>query len=657
MKSLLQTKQKTPLNIAGVIVTIGIVFGDIGTSPLYVFQAISGGGKHFSKELIYGGVSCVAWTLILLATIKYIFFALNADNKGEGGIFALYALLKRKKVKWIIIPALIGCATLMADGFITPAISISSAIEGMNYLFPDLQTLPIVVGIIFGLFTIQQFGTEALGKAFGPIMILWFITLAYLGFINIAKHPEVLEALNPYYAINLIVNVKGGFWVMGAVSLCITGAETLYSDLGHCGKQNIRISWNFISIALLLNYFGQAAMCGTPGFSIQKGQTVFYQMVPKEMISMVVIIASAASIIASQALITGIFTLMNEAIKMKLWTNFKVKYPSNHHGQIYIPVINWFLMCGCLMVLFIFQRSERMGAAYGLAININMIMTTILLGYLLMRKYPKTKAFYLSVFIGFMIIELLFLTSNLGKIISGGWFALLLSVIFFVLLYLYYKARQLRSRITEYIPMKNVISLLNAVREDKNIAYEATNLVYPTRSDKATKLDATVFYSLFRKKPRKADIIWFLHLDIKTEPWGINYTVNEIINKHCYYVSIQLGFKEEHRIEYMLRKIHANMIEKGELSGESIFDCVRGKFEELDFKFVMLNSRVATDNKLTTFETIVVKVYRFVKNLGLKSSEDFGLDETNVIDEFIPIKVTKQFDKIMCEEATIVAKR
>lgn len=650
MKSLNQSKHKTPLSFAGVIITIGIVFGDIGTSPLYVFQAISGGGKNFSQELILGGLSCVVWTLILLASVKYIYFALNADNNGEGGVFALYALLKRKRVKWIVIPALIGCATLMADGFITPAISISSAVEGLNNLYPDLQTIPIVVGIIFVLFTVQQFGTVLLGKAFGPVMLLWFGTLLYLGIINIAKNPQVLEALNPYYAYNLIVNVDGGFWVMGAVSLCITGAETLYSDLGHCGKDNIRVSWSIMSIFLVVNYFGQAALCLSDGFALKSKQTVFFAMVPESLLPYVIVIAAAASIIASQALITGVFTLMNEAIKLKLWTNLKVKYPTVNQGQIYIPAINWFLMIGCLLVIIIFKKAEAMEAAYGLAITINMVMTTVLLCYLLMLKYPRTRMFYLFVFLAFLLIESVFLSSNLGKIVHGGWFALILSIVFFIFLFLFYTARKLRNSITEYIPMSKVVSLLNAVRRDPAIAYEATNLVYPTRSDKATKLDATIFYSLFRKKPRKANIIWFLHLDIKTEPWGVNYSVNEIIDKHCYYISLQLGFKEEHRIEFMIRKIHQHMVDKGELTGESIFDCVKGRFDEPDFKFIILNSRVATDNKLTTFQTIVVKVYRFIKGLGLKSSEDFGLDETNVIEEFIPISVTKQYNQEMCED-------
>lgn len=650
MKSSNKSLHQTPLSFAGVIITIGIVFGDIGTSPLYVFQAITNGGKNINPDIILGGLSSVIWTLILLATVKYIYFALNADNKGEGGIFALYALLKQKRAKWIIIPALIGCATLMADGFITPAISISSAVEGLNTIYPDIPTIPIVVGIIFGLFAIQQFGTVLIGKAFGPIMMIWFMLLLYLGLSQIGQNPFVLKAINPYYAYNMVVNTPGGFWVLGAVFLCTTGAEALYSDLGHCGKANIRMSWGFISIILVIHYFGQAAMTLTPGFTLEPKQTIFYAMVPKEILPYVIALATAATIIASQALITGVFTLMNEAVKLKIWTNLKVKYPTDHHGQIYIPSINWFLMVGCLLVIAVFRKAENMEAAYGMAITINMVMSSYLLCYWLFFKYPKAKVFYLVIFLILVSIESLFLFSNLGKIVHGGWFTLVLSIIFFIFLYLFYMARKLRSRITEYVHMSKVIPLLNAVRNDKNVAYEATNLVYPTRSDKATKLDATVFYSLFRKKPRKANIIWFLHLDIKTEPWGINYSVNEVIDKHCYYVSLQLGFKEEHRIEFMLRKIHQNMIEKGELTGESAFESIRGKFEESDFKFIILNSRVATDNKLTTFQIITVKVYRFIKKLGLKSSEDFGLDETNVIEEFIPISVTKQFDQEMCED-------
>ncbi|MFN5878077.1 MAG: KUP/HAK/KT family potassium transporter [Flavobacteriales bacterium] len=483
-------------SIAGVLITIGIVFGDIGTSPLYVFQAITSQGTNFSHDLIMGGLSCVIWTLILLATVKYIYFALNADNKGEGGIFALYALLKQKRIKWVIIPALIGCATLMADGFITPAISISSAVEGINNVNPDFPVLPVIVGIIILLFSVQQFGTAAIGKAFGPVMLVWFAFLGYLGVINITKNPEVLGAFNPYWAYNLIFNVDGGFWVLGAVFLCTTGAEALYSDLGHCGKGNIRISWSVMSTLLVINYLGQSALCLQDGFALAPKQTVFYAMVPDNMMYFAIGIATAATIIASQALITGVFTLMNEAIKLDLWTNLKVKYPSEHQGQIYIPFINWFLMAGCLVVIAIFRKSSAMEATYGLAITIDMVMTSILLCYLLLIKYPKAKPFYLLMFAIFLTIEGIFLFSNLGKIVHGGWFTLILATSFFTILFLYFKAKQLRRNITEYISMKKVIPLLKSVKADANIQFEASNLVYPTRSGSPNKLDSTVYFSL-----------------------------------------------------------------------------------------------------------------------------------------------------------------
>jgi KUP system potassium uptake protein len=638
------------ISIAGLLITTGIVFGDIGTSPLYVFQAITGGGKHISEPFILGALSSVIWTLILLATIKYIYFALNADNKGEGGIFALFALLKKRRVKWIIIPALIGCATLMADGFITPAISISSAVEGINAINPDLPVIPIVVTIIVILFSIQQFGTAAIGKMFGPIMTLWFIFLGYLGAIHIMDNPVVLQAFNPYWAYNLVANVDGGFAVLGSVFLCTTGAEALYSDLGHCGKGNIRLSWTFVSTLLVINYLGQSALCLSPDFHVVENQTIFYSMVPQHILPFAIGLATAATIIASQALITGVFTLMNEAIKLKLWTNLKVKYPSEHQGQIYIPFINWFLMGGCLLVIAIFKESAAMEHTYGLAITIDMVMTSILLGFLLTLKYPKAKLFYIGIFIVFLAIEGVFLLSNLGKVVSGGWFTLILASSFFGILFLYYKAKQLRTSITEYLPMNSVIPLLNAVRDDETIEFEATNLVFPTRSDSANRLDLTVYHSLFYKKPRKAGTIWFLHLDILTEPWGVHYSVHQIIDQRCYYVTLQLGFKEEHRIEYMMRKIYCKMIEKGEFPGESIFESVRGKLDQVDFKFIVLNSRVAMDNHLTPFQKLCVKAYRFVKSTGLKPAEDFGLDKTNVMVDYIPITVANQVDQELIED-------
>ncbi|MEJ6505744.1 MAG: KUP/HAK/KT family potassium transporter [Crocinitomicaceae bacterium] len=638
------------ITFAGILISTGIVFGDIGTSPLYVFQAITGGGTNINEGFILGGLSCVIWTLLLIATFKYVYFALNADNKGEGGIFALFALLKERRFRWIIIPALIGCSTLIADGFITPAISISSAVEGINTIYPNLPVIPIVATIVILLFIVQQFGTMAIGKFFGPFMVVWFSFLGYLGAMQIVDNPTVLRALNPWWAYNLIANIDGGFWVLGSVFLCTTGAEALYSDLGHCGKGNIRVSWAFVATLLVMNYMGQAALCLTPGFGLETNQTVFYSMVPESIMPFAIAIATAATIIASQALITGVFTLANEAIKLKLWTNLKVKYPTDHKGQIYIPFINWFLMFGCLLVIFIFKKSSAMEHTYGLAITIDMVMTSILLGFLLIVKYPKRQLIYLSIFLLFIAIEGVFLMSNLGKIVSGGWFTLILAASFFTLLFLYYKARKLRTSITEYTSMKKVIPLLSAVKKDPKIPFEATNLVFPTRSNSPNKIDTTVFHSLFKKKPKKADIVWFLHLDIQNEPWGVHYSVNEIIDKSCYYVSLQLGFKEEHHIEYMMRKIQRKMVEKDKLSGNSAFESVRGTFDEVDYRFVVINSRVSADDDLTPFQNICIKAYRFVKSTGLKPAEDFGLDKTNVTVDYVPISVTKSVDQEVIED-------
>jgi|TARA_R110000737_G_scaffold134572_1_gene165900 KUP system potassium uptake protein len=644
----MSSSHQHPLKFAGVLIAIGIVFGDIGTSPLYVFTAISG-GTNFDELLILGSLSCIFWTLLSIATFKYIILALNADNQGEGGIFALYALLKKRKVKWVYLPALIGCATLLADGFITPSISISSAVEGLNTIYPDLPTMPIVMTIIVLLFLIQQFGTAIIGKIFGPVMVTWFLFLGLLGFMQLSNNPMVLKAINPMYAFEFLINYPHGFWVLGAVFLCTTGAEALYSDLGHCGKQNIRIAWIFVGSMLLLNYFGQAAFLLNGNIEKINLVSVFYATVPKSWVPFAIGLATLSTIIASQALITGVFTLMNEAIKLKLWTNLKVKYPSTSQGQVYVPFINYFLMVGCLVVILIFKKSTAMEASYGLAITIDMLMTSVLLGLLLLLKYPKRRPIYIGIFAVLMSIEFMFFVSNLGKIKHGGWFSLLLASAFLTLLYLYFKARQLRARITEYIPMSEVAPLIQAIKEDDKIPYEATNLVYPTRSISPLKLDSTIYHSLFKKRPKKAGIIWFLHLEITTEPWGVNYTVNEIIDKSCYFVKLSLGFKEDHKIEYMMRKIHDHLVEQKEISGESVFEPVRGKLDEVDFKFIVINTRVSMDNIITAGQMVSIKAYRFIKSTGLKAAADFGLDETNVSVEYIPINVTEKIDTTLTE--------
>lgn len=308
------------VSLGTLLITLGIIYGDIGTSPLYVMKAIFGHAP-ITESLVYGAVSCVLWTLTLQTSIKYVWLTLKADNKGEGGIFSLYALVKKMKKPWLIVPAIIGGSAMLADGIITPPISISSAIEGLKIYYPEIQTIPIVIAIIFCLFLFQRYGTKAIGKFFGPIMLLWFLMLSLVGISQIIQVPEIFKAINPYYAYLLLAEHPEGFFVLGFVFLCTTGAEALYSDLGHCGIRNVRISWLFVKTALVLNYFGQGAfLIAHPDLSLKtlkNGadfiQNPFYLMMPEWFIPIGIVIATVAAIIAAQALITGSFTMINEA--------------------------------------------------------------------------------------------------------------------------------------------------------------------------------------------------------------------------------------------------------------------------------------------------------------------------------------------------------
>lgn len=633
------------LSAAGVLITLGIIYGDIGTSPLYVMRAIS--ENHvLSKELIYGGVSCVFWTLMLITTFKYVYLALNNDNKGEGGIFALYALLRRYKIKWAIVPALIGCAALIADGFITPPFSISAAVEGLNrlpYVEGNINTIPIVITILTGLFVFQQFGTKAVGSFFGPIMTIWFIMLGTLGVLHIIKNPAVFEALNPIYAINLIFSYDNGkgFWLLGAVFLCTTGAEAMYSDLGHCGKRNIRVGWIFVVTMLMLNYLGQASYLLTrEGEQLIHGESPFYSMMEDWFVPFGIIIATGATIIASQALITGCFTLVNEAMKLKLWPNFKVIYPSTIQGQIYIPAINWFLFAGCISVVLIFRNSTHMEAAYGLAITIDMLMTTTLLFALMRIRHQNVIMLILFPMI-FYLLEGSFFLSNILKFSHGGWYTFCLAVLLFFGMWIFYKAKNLRSLHTNFVTIDKYLTPLQDLMSDETIPKESTNLVYMSMANEKNMIDSNIIYSIFRKKPKRADIYWFVHIDITNDPYGATYSVETIIPKRCFFVKLKFGFKVEHKVNLMFNKVVNDMIASGEVDGLSHYQSLRKHNLPADFKFILLNSRVASDDKLTSWEQFVIKGYRFIKSLSLTTAEDFGLEQANLEEEIIPIRISK----------------
>ncbi len=627
------------LSAAGALITLGIVFGDIGTSPIYVLNAIVS-SQTISPDLILGGLSCIFWTLVIITTLKYVFLALNADNKGEGGIFALYALVRRYKVQWTIIPAIIGCASLIADGFITPSISISSAIEGLKIIKPDIPTVPIVLAILFALFVFQQFGTKIVGGIFGPVMLVWFTMIGVLGAKEIIKNPVVFQALNPVHAINLLTAFPGGFWLLGAVFLCTTGAEALYSDLGHCGKQNIRVSWVFVLTCLLLSYFGQSAylLSTYDGQHWHEGKSTFYSLMPSWFLPIGITVATSATIIASQALITGCFTLVNEAMKLRLWPNMKVIYPTTHQGQIYIPGINWFLLTGCVVVVLLFQQSSNMEAAYGLAITIDMLMTTSLLTYLMyVQRKPPLLIWGIPVL--FISIEGSFFISNLLKFSHGGWFTVMIAAALFFGMWVFYQARLLRKKHIEFVEIKDYIAPLKELMHDETIPKEANNLVFMAMANDKSHIDSNIIYSIFRKRPKRADIYWFVHVDITNEPFGANYLVEAVVPRRIFFVRLNFGFKVEHKVNLMFNKIVEEMVKNGEVDELSHYPSLRKYNMPADFKFILLTSRVAIDDALTPFEQFIIKGYRVIKSISLSTAEDFGLELTNVEEETVPIRI------------------
>jgi KUP system potassium uptake protein len=633
-------KHLTPLSVGGVLVSLGIIYGDIGTSPLYVFKAIVG-TQTINQDLIFGGLSCVFWTLTLVTTFKYVYLALNADNKGEGGIFALYALVRRYKAGWVIYPAIIGCCTLIADGFITPAISVSSAIEGLRILNPEIPTVTIVIVILAALFVFQQFGTSVVGKIFGPIMTVWFCTIAVFGIMQFYDHPQIFQALNPYYAYHLIAEYPQGFWLLGAVFLCTTGAEALYSDLGHCGKANIRVGWTIVKIALLCNYFGQGAWLLDHQGTVLGEQIPFYAIIPRDFLIFGIIIATLAAIIASQALISGTFTLVNEAMKLKLWPATRVRYPSQVKGQIYVPAINWILLVGCIGVVLIFRESSRMEGAYGLAITINMLMTTsLLVFYFITTKKSKVRSAIMAVI--FFSLEGMFLFSNLDKFHHGGWFAFSIAFLFFLMMYVLLHARRLRDRHTEFVDLKHYVGMLQDLQADNTVPKEATNLVYLAMADSKRYIDSNIIYSIFKKRPKRADVFWFVHVDTVDNPFTSKYVVDTIIPRKCFFVRIKLGFKTDHRVNLLFNKIIHEMADAGEIDLTSPYPSLHKYSMMADFKFIILHSWASSDSEISSFDRLIIQGYRLLKEYSLSTEELYGIEAANLELERVPIQVGPQ---------------
>jgi KUP system potassium uptake protein len=630
------------LSFAGLLVTLGIVFGDIGTSPLYTVRAIINNAGTFNELLIYGSLSCIFWTLTLQTTIKYITITLNADNKGEGGIFALYALI-RKKTVWAAILTIIGGGALLADGILTPAITVTSSIEGLRLINPNIPVLPIVL-VIFGLiFFIQQFGTGYMWAAFGPIMVVWFLMLGILGVSQIILHPTILQAISPVYAVRFLSEYPGGFILLGAVFLCTTGAEALYSDLVHCGKTNIRISWIFVKTTLLLNYFGQGAWL-LINYETGSDITPFFALMPRWFLLTGIIISTLASIIASQAIISGSFILISEAVSLNFWPKIKVINTTSVRGQVYLPFVNWSLLIMCSLVVIFFGESANMEAAYGLAITITMIMTTLLLSYYLVQKGIDKRLVVLMMVL-FLTIEGSFLIANLHKFIYGGWFTLILASVYFLIMVSWYFGRKIKNRQISFSNLSSYIDLFKDLRNDETVPKYATNLVYIIKANRQDQVESKVIYSIFNKQPKRADRYWFLHIDRVDEPERFDYMVNHIIPGVLLRIDFHIGFKVDPKINLYFMEIVEDLVESGEITLDSSYDSLKKFGLKGDFKFILIERVMLHDFELSNTENFILSLRSLVRHISIPEVKALQLDVSKTIVEHVPIIIKKPLQK------------
>jgi KUP system potassium uptake protein len=625
------------LTFAGFLVSIGIVFGDIGTSPLYTFKAILE-DKPVTELIALGGVSAIFWTLFFQTTLKYVFITLRADNNGEGGIFSLYTLIRRYK-RWLLFPAIAGGSFLLADSIITPPISVSSAIEGLLPTLPELPVIPIVISILVLLFLIQRAGTSIIGKLFGPVMLIWFSMIGVLGFSSVMHDLSVFKALNPYYAYHLLSSHPGGFWLLGGVFLCTTGAEALYSDLGHCGRKNIQISWLYVKLCLVLCYFGQAAWLlqhiGKPLGDLNP----FFGLVPSWFLYPSIGIATMATIIASQALLSGSFTLVAEAIRLNLWPKLRIVFPSDIKGQLYIPSINYLLMAGCIAVVLYFKESKNMEAAFGLSVTLTMLMTTILLSFYLYVK-KVNKIWVALLLLVFLTIELAFLTANLRKFTHGGWVTLLLGSLIFVLMYIWYRASEIKRSLQKFVDLKPHIPILTELSNDLSVPKYATHLVYLTASDNDNMIEEKTIYSILYKQAKRADIYWFVHVDVLDVPYHMSYKINILEPEEVIRVNFRIGFRVAPRINYMFRKVVEELVASKEVNIQSRYASLEKHNIDGDFRFIVMDRFLSFENELSFKNRFILNAYFNIKKVSLADEKEYGLDYSNVVIEKTPLVLT-----------------
>ena len=632
------------VGVVGLLVTLGIVFGDIGTSPLYVMKAILHTGETIDENTILGALSCIIWTLTLQTTIKYVCVALRADNKGEGGIFALYALLRRLKSKWIYILAIIGASTLLADGIITPAITVTTAVEGLESISPDLPVIPITLAIITIIFFVQRFGTESIGKSFGVFMLLWFLLLGVVGVFSITSYPLILKAVNPYYAVMLLVKSPQWFLILGAVFLCTTGAEALYSDLGHCGRKNIAVSWAFVKTMLILNYLGQGA------WVLNHVDTAlyvnpFFSIMPHGMLFFAIIMATGAAIVASQALISGTFSILSEAMNLHFWPRMRIKHPTQVKGQIYIPTINLAMYIGVVLIILLFRDSSHMEAAYGLAITITMLMTTLLLGFYLHSK--RVAWGFTLLFVGiYCTLEAIFLVANLSKFLAGGWCTMLIGGILFLMMYVWFRAIKIRGNYISSKPLVDYYQIISDIKADESIPKYASNLVYINHAEKEGAVDDKLLYSIINKQPKRADHYWLVNMVFVDTPDTLEYSCETLIPNTLYSITMYIGFRIEPRVSLYLRQVVEDLVDSKKVDLTSTYASLRKNGIPGDFRFVIIHRVYYPESSDNRQQNLLMSIYAIISKIGVDEPKALGLDTSMVVVERVPLIINQRNRRI-----------
>ena len=640
MNSGLSTHKK--LTAMGLLIAIGIVFGDIGTSPLYVMRTILRANPHFDANYILGAVSCIIWTLTLQTTLKYVIVALRADNKGEGGVLALFTLIRKRGNRWLFIVAILGASTLIADGVITPAITVTSAIEGLHGLSTDIPIVPIVLFIISTVFFIQRFGTGSIGTYFGPFMLVWFLLLGILGMIHVVDYPYIIKAFNPYYAIKLLASSPEWFLILGAVFLCTTGAEALYSDLGHCGRRNITISWIFVKVMLILNYMGQGAYIVSHSASMHTGINPFYAIMPNWLLIPGIIMATGAAIIASQALISGCFTIFSEAVHLNFWPTMKFKYPSVDKGQIYIPRINNLLYILCIITVLLFQTSAHMEAAYGLSITITMLTTTVMLAVYLKQRFTP-HWLVIAFLLVYLLIEGFFFLANLTKFAHGGWFTIMLALIAGSTMYIWYRASNIRRKYLKFKKLSDYYDIIRDLKADETIPKYATNLVYIRQSDSDDMVEDKLIYSIINKQPKRADHYFLVHFSNDDAPDTLNYTCHELIEQTLYAINIRVGYRVNPLMTLYLRQIVEDLIAQHRFDIRSCYPSLRKHNIAGDFRFIVLHRIYYASTVVSASDNFMLHLFGFIRHIGIDDEQALGLDTSNVTVERVPFVINNKY--------------